>query len=146
MALSIKTPESNQEWENYYQLRYEVLRKPLGQPEGSERNDGDEIGRHFALYDENKLVAIARLDIVDEITCQVRFVAVDTTEQGKGYGRIIMKHIEKEALNFGFKKMILHARDYAVNFYQSLDYTLVEASYKLFGVLQHYLMIKDLKN
>jgi hypothetical protein len=39
--------------------------------------------------------------------------------------------------------MILHARDYAVDFYLRLDYTLIEASHKLFGVLQHYLMEKS---
>jgi hypothetical protein len=40
--------------------------------------------------------------------------------------------------------MILHARDYAVDFYLKQNYTLIEPSYKLFDVLQHYLMEKML--
>jgi hypothetical protein len=38
----------------------------------------------------------------------------------------------------------LHARDYAVDFYSKLGYTLVGPSYKLFDVLQHYQMEKKL--
>jgi len=40
--------------------------------------------------------------------------------------------------------MILHARDYALNFYEKLGYQKIEKSYKLFDVLQHYLMTKNL--
>lgn len=142
--MEIRSPQTNQEWETYYDLRYEVLRKPLGKPVGSERNEGDETGIHFALYDDTVLRAIARLDEVDENTCQVRFVAVSTELQGKGYGKTIMQAVEEEGRRIGYKKLILHARDYAVEFYKKLDYTLIGESYKLFDVLQHYLMEKTL--
>jgi predicted GNAT family N-acyltransferase len=142
--MEIRSPQTEKEWEAYYELRYEVLRKPLGKPVGSERNEGDETGIHFALYDDTVLRAIARLDEVDKNTCQVRFVAVSTELQGKGYGKSIMLTVEEEGRRIGKKKLILHARDYAVEFYKKLDYTLIGESYKLFDVLQHYLMEKTL--
>jgi ribosomal protein S18 acetylase RimI-like enzyme len=142
--MEIRSPQTEKEWKVYYELRYEVLRKPLGKPVGSERNEGDETGIHFALYDDTVLRAIARLDEVDENTCQVRFVAVSAELQGKGFGKSIMLAVEEEGRRIGYNKLILHARDYAVKFYEKLDYTLIGESYKLFDVLQHYLMEKTL--
>lgn len=143
MKIEIRTPISPKEWEDYYALRFKVLRQPLNQPIGSERNDGDLSGRHFALYDDNILRAIARLDHAEENVSQVRFVAVNNDVQGKGYGRLIMDAVEDKSKALGNTKMILHARDYAVDFYLKLDYKIVEKSYKLFDVLQHYLMEKE---
>jgi predicted GNAT family N-acyltransferase len=143
MAIEIRCPQTEGEWEAYYDLRYRVLREPLDQPRGSERNEGDSIGVHFALYDDNELRAIARLDISGEGIAQVRFVAVEISEQGRGYGKMIMKEVEDFSIERGDFKMILHARDYAVEFYKRLGYTLIEPSHKLFGVLQHYLMEKN---
>lgn len=144
MDIEIRLPENEQEWEDYYDLRYRVLRKPLGQPRGSERNDGDETGIHFALYYDHELKAIARLDEVDLSTAQTRFVAVEESEQGKGYGKLIMYAVEQEAAEKLYTKMILHARDYAVDFYLKIGYKVIEPSYKLFDVLQHFLMEKEL--
>ncbi|MFA7274888.1 MAG: GNAT family N-acetyltransferase [Crocinitomicaceae bacterium] len=144
MDLKIRTPENEEEWEDYYDLRYRILREPLNQPRGSERNEGDETGIHFALYVEGQLKAIARLDEHALDTAQTRFVAVETEEQGKGYGKLIMYAVEQEASDKEYAKMILHARDYAMDFYLNLGYELVEPSYKLFDVLQHFLMEKEL--
>ena len=141
--MEIRTPNSSDEWDDYYRLRYLVLRKPLGQPEGSERNEGDLTGEHFALYEDDVLKAIARLDNSAPTISQVRFVAVDSSVQGKGYGKLIMEAVEKRSKETGNTKMILHARDYAVPFYEKLNYILVEKSYKLFDVLQHYFMEKE---
>lgn len=142
MNIEIRTPITPKEWEQYYALRYDVLRKPLNQPLGSERNDGDLKGIHFGLYEDGMLRAIARLDKFDETTAQTRFVAVDTVAQGKGFGKLIMEALEAKSISRGDKKMILHARDYALPFYVRLGYTEIEKSYKLFDVLQHYLMEK----
>lgn len=144
MGIEIREPQSEQEWEDYYDLRYRILRKPLGKERGSERNEGDTTGIHFALYDGKILKAIARLDQSGDNITQVRFVAVEDDQQGKGYGRLIMDATESCAKANGNLKMILHARDYAVEFYLKLDYKLIEPSYKLFDVLQHFLMEKEL--
>ncbi|WP_294674928.1 GNAT family N-acetyltransferase [uncultured Fluviicola sp.] len=142
--IEVKKPASEQDWDAYYDLRYRILREPLGKERGSERNEGDETGIHFTLVENNVFIAVARLDSVDETVCQARFVAVESHLQGKGYGRKIMTALENEARNLGYRKLILHARDYALPFYERLGYTLVGPSYKLFDVLQHFEMFKIL--
>ena len=144
MEIDIRSPRTENEWNDYYDLRYRILRKPLGQPLGSEKNGGDETGEHFALYENNILKAIARLDKFKEGIAQVRFVAVEKETQKKGFGKKIMLAVEEKAKNDENGYMILHARDYAIEFYLKLDYQLVEKSYKLFDILQHYLMEKKL--
>jgi predicted GNAT family N-acyltransferase len=142
--IEVKKPASQKDWEAYYDLRYRILREPLGKERGSERNDGDETGIHFALAENNVLIAVARLDRLNESVCQARFVAVESHLQGKGYGRKIMTALENEAQDLGYQKLILHARDYALPFYERLGYILVGPSYKLFDVLQHFEMFKIL--
>lgn len=144
MKTEIRAPKSPQEWKNYYDLRYNVLRKPLNQPLGSEKNDGDKTGKHFALFVNNEIVAIARLDYLNEECNQTRFVAVNPNHQGKGFGKIIMAAVENETRKEGKSKMMLQARDYALDFYLKLSYTVIEKSYKLYDVLQHYKVEKQL--
>lgn len=144
MDIKIRLPENEDEWEAYYDLRYRVLREPFKQPVGSERDEGDETGIHFALYNDEELKAIARLDEFSIEIAQTRFVAVEKEDRGKGYGKLIMYAIEEEAKEKLYTKMVLHARDYAVDFYTNLGYNLVGPSHKLFGKLQHFLMEKEL--
>jgi predicted GNAT family N-acyltransferase len=129
MAISIRPPETELEWANYYDLRYRILRAS---------------GIHFALYDDIQLIGIARLDKMDETIYQVRFVAIDLPFQGKGYGQSIMKAVEDSAQQLNATKIILHARENAVEFYKSLAYSIIEPSHLLFGQVQHYLMEKVL--
>ena len=56
---------------------------------------------------------------------------------------MIMEAVENKSMKAGKTKMILHARDYSVQFYLTIDYKIIEKSYKLFGILQHYLMEKS---
>lgn len=140
--MEIRSPQTNAEWNAYYDLRYRILREPLGKPRGSERNEGDAKGIHLALFENGMLRAITRLDQAEPSVSQVRFVAVDDSARGKGYGRLIMEAAESKSKELGNHKMILHARDYALDFYHKIGYTTIEKSYKLFDVLQHYLMEK----
>ena len=142
MKTEIRSPQTPIEWDAYFDLRYRVLRKNLNQPLGSEHHEGDPTGIHFALFENDQILAIARLDYMDENIAQVRFVAVENDQQGKGLGKKIMLAVEDRCKFDQKKKLILHARDYAVDFYLNLNYTLIEPSYKLFDVLQHFLMEK----
>ena len=143
MALEIRSPQTTQEWENYYFLRYEILRKPLGQPEGSEKNDGDKDGIHIALFEDGIIRAIARLDVSEPKIAQVRFVATDSSSRKKGFGKMIMLEAERISKERGDKKLILQARENAVDFYLSLGYKMIKKTHLLFGQVQHFLMEKE---
>jgi GNAT superfamily N-acetyltransferase len=142
MEIEIRSPKTNSEWENYYDLRFRVLREPWQQPRGSEKNEGDNIGIHMALFQFGIIKAIAWLDVTEENIGQVRFFAVETSNQGKGFGNLIMGEVEKVSIARGDTQMILHAREQAVGFYLNQGYQLVEKSHLLFDKIQHYLMEK----
>ena len=144
MSLEIRSPQSELEWEDYYDLRYRILRKPLGQPVSEVKTAEDETATHFALYDDNQLKAIARLDLKENSVAQVRFVAVDSELQGKGFGKKLMLNIEDYCKKNAIQKIELQARENAVKFYLSLDYELIEKTNLLFGLVQHYLMTKKI--
>jgi predicted GNAT family N-acyltransferase len=138
MMFEIRSPETAIEWEMYYDLRYRVLREPLGKPKGSERNEGDDTGIQFALFEKKSILAVARLDQLNAVEFQIRFVAVERNQQGKGLGNLIMAEVESKAIELGSSKIILHARDYACPFYEKRGYINKGASYKLFDTLQHF--------
>lgn len=142
MEIEIRSPKTKSEWENYYELRFRVLREPWKQLRGSEKNEGDTIGIHLALFQFGVIKAIARLDVFDEHVGQVRFVAVESDNQGSGLGNRIMREAEKLSIARGDTHMILHAREQAVGFYLNQGYDLIKKSHLLFDTIQHYLMQK----
>lgn len=144
MEMRISVPSSELEWEKYYDLRYRVLRQPWGQVRGSERNEGDLNGIHICLFQDKIPVAIARLDKSEEGVGQVRFMAVEPSFQGKGLGKLVMEEAELQAKTKNYHKIILHARENAVEFYKKLGYELIAPSHLLFGEIQHFLMEKSL--
>lgn len=144
MEIVIRAPKNVVEWEQYYDLRYRVLRQPWKQPRGSERNDGDATGVHFALFENDKIAAIARLDLNSENIGQVRFMAVEIEIQRKGYGKQVMLAIESYCKTQNSSEIVLHAREIAIPFYQNLNYVLVEKSHLLFNEIQHFLMNKKI--
>ncbi len=72
-------------------------------------------------------------------------MAVEEEWRGKGIGSIVLKELEKIAIEKGAKKIILHTRDNAVKFYEKHRYKVVKPSHKLFGVIQHHLMQKTIE-
>jgi GNAT superfamily N-acetyltransferase len=138
----IRRPNSPEEWDSYFNLRYEVLRAPWNQPRGSERNEGDASAEHFAFFENEQIIGVGRLDFTENLGSQIRFMAVDDRYQGKGIGRLLMEHMEEIAQNKGCKETILHAREIALPFYEKLGYRSIEKSHLLFGEIQHYLMNK----
>lgn len=145
MEISIIQPSSKEEFDQYYLLRWKLLRKPWNQPRNVNPVEDDYSSVHFmGITPQYEAVAICRLHFNTPQEAQVRFVAVSDHVQGKGIGKKIMASAEHYAKNNGAQKMILHARENAVLFYKSLNYTIIEKSYLLFDEIQHYLMEKAL--
>jgi GNAT superfamily N-acetyltransferase len=145
--MEIRTPSSHAEWEQYYDLRYRILRAPWHQPRGSERNDADAFAIHLAYFEQGRILGVVRLDTQEsDLWAQVRFMAVEENQQGKGIGKKLMQEAENYAKRLGFKRMMLQARAIALPFYKSLEYDIMEKSHLLFGEIQHYKMEKTLKD
>ena len=48
----LRVPQTAEELDSYYQFRWEMLRKPLHQPKGSERDAWDAMAHHQMVVDE----------------------------------------------------------------------------------------------
>ncbi|MGZ3863757.1 MAG: GNAT family N-acetyltransferase [Bacteroidia bacterium] len=140
----VTEPVSDPDFEIYYDLRFNVLRKPWGHRKGSEIDETDPISIHAFIKVNGGAIAVSRLHFVDENTGQIRYMGVHPNYQGKGVGRMVLTYLEKRCLENGRKTMILHARENAVKFYESCGYTVKESSYLLWGQIPHWLMEKQL--
>jgi predicted GNAT family N-acyltransferase len=144
MDVAIKQPESPEEFKQYYALRYRILRAPWGEPEGSEVDDIEDQCFHIMAVDNQKLVAVGRLQVNTADEAQIRYMAVENNYEGNGIGRMIVEALEQEALSREVNAIMLDAREPAVGFYQKLGYKIEKKSYVLFNEIQHYRMTKQI--
>ena len=145
--MNIIEPKSSEEFRKYYNLRYEILRKPWGQPYGSERDEGETTSIHRMIIDDKtgKVLAVGRLQFNSIDEAQIRYMAVLDEFQGQGLGSQIISELEDVARENGNKWMILSARGNAIQFYKNNGYEIVRKTHLLFGEIQHWLMQKELK-
>ncbi len=146
MSFVISQPGTEKEYEQYYHLRWKILRAPWNQPEGSEIDDIEDRCFHVMAVDEiNNVIAVARLQFNSNTEAQIRYMAVAREYERQGIGRELINVMEQRAKKSSHKNIVLDAREPAVNFYKKLGYSVIEKSYLLFDEIQHFRMIKELK-
>ena len=147
MKITILKPTTSEEFKKYYNLRYEILRKPWGQPLGSERDEREETSIHRMIIDEKtgEVLAVGRLQFNSKDEGQIRYMAVSDDFQGQGLGSQIISTLEDVSRKNGNKWMILSARENALQFYNNNGYEIVKKTNLLFGEIQHWLMRKELE-
>ncbi|MGC4101619.1 GNAT family N-acetyltransferase [Ferruginibacter sp.] len=110
------------EYRQMIALRMEILRKPLGltftDDELAKEKDDILIG----AFDEDKILACCLLTKVDSSTIKLRQMAVHNNLQGKGIGASMMSFAETVARDKGYKKLMMHARNTAIGFYEKFDF------------------------
>jgi N-acetylglutamate synthase-like GNAT family acetyltransferase len=143
--MEVKLATTKQEVEAIIDLRYKILRKPWDQPKETATDGLEETSINVFITDENGIsLACGRLQENENKIGQIRYMAVDDSQQGKGLGKKIVQALEKKGTEMGLKKIELQARENAVDFYKSNSYSVKEKSFLLWGIIQHYLMEKDL--
>ena len=125
-------------------LRYDILRKPWNQPKETSSDGMEDTAINAFILDNGKVIACGRLQDNGEGLGQIRYMAVDSDYQGKGLGKLIVIKLEEEARNINLHTVELQARENAVEFYKSQGYAVKETSFKLWDIIQHYLMTKNL--
>ena len=126
-------------------LRYDILRKPWSQPKETSTDDMEESAINAFIEDKGSVIACGRLQDNGGGVGQIRYMAVAANYQGKGLGRLIVTKLEEEAKKNGLHTIELQARENAVEFYKSQGYSVKETSFKLWDIIQHYLMTKEIK-
>ncbi|MEI8136363.1 MAG: GNAT family N-acetyltransferase [Bacteroidota bacterium] len=141
----VKQANTKQEVDAIINLRDKILRQPWGQPKETATDNLEESSTNAYITDDTgNAVACGRLQENENKIGQIRFMAVDNSQQGKGLGKNIVEFLEIKAKELQLTKIELQARENAVKFYESLGYTIKERSFLLWGKIQHYLMEKSL--
>ncbi len=144
----ITSPKTTSEFEQYFHLRWRLLRKPWGEAKGSEQDETDKTHTddcyHVMAMENNIVCGVARLEFISTDQSQLRYMAVDEDYQNKGIGRLMIEHVENIARQHNRSELFLNARENAVGFYEKLGYSVSEKSYLLFNAIQHYKMTKSL--
>ena len=145
ISVKVRSPQSDEEFAQYYDLRWRVLRAPWGGPRGSER-DELETEAHHAMFcaPDGNLLAVGRLHFNAPDEAQIRYMAVDEQARGQGHGRRIVQYLEAEARACGAAAIMLNAREEVVGFYAALGYEVVGDGPTMFGTVKHSKMRKTL--
>ncbi len=81
--------------------------------------------------------------ISDDLFLRMRQVAVDLSRQRLGIGKALVAFSEKFALEHGYNKIVMHARETAGQFYLNLGYLCVGDPFTEVGI-PHIFMEKKL--
>ena len=133
----------SKEYQDMIDLRYHILRKPLGL--GFTKEDlANEINDILiGCFDDGKLEACCLLTKTGPKEVRLRQMAVRFGLQGKGIGRVLMQFAENVAYDSGYRKIAMHARKTAVGFYEKLGYSVTGGEFMEVGI-PHYFMEKEL--
>ena len=104
-------------------LRHAILREPLGLRFSAEELEAESDSHHVACYRGDRLVGCLVLRPRGGGDVQMRQVAVVPEVQGQGIGRALVQFSEALARTNGYRRMVLHARETAVAFYENLGYS-----------------------
>lgn len=142
MALK-QIDHGTKEYLQMVKLRNEILRQPLGlsfTPDELEKEKEDIL---IGAFDEDKMLACCMLTRADHDSLRLRQMAVQNNLQGKGIGASMMNFAEILTRDKGYKKIIMHARETAIGFYEKLGYKVVGDKFTEVTI-PHYIMEKKL--
>ena len=142
----ITSPQSTEDFERYYDLRWRILRMPWNQPKGSEKDELEEESFHIMVCVTDRIpTGIGRLHFNSKDEAQIRYMAVEEQYRSKGIGKIILTGLEEKAQNVGVKQIMLNAREPAIPFYRTYGYTIIGPAHTLYDSIKHVKMVKRIE-
>ena len=138
-VIRYKSPE----YDEQVQLRYAVLRAPLGLRFTPEYLRKDEKDILFGCFLDGRLVGCGQLSLLGGGVLQLRQMAVAPDSQGQHVGKELVACLEAYAKKEGGKKITLRARLAAQGFYERLGYRAEGAQFLEVGI-PHCTMEKEI--
>jgi len=132
------------EYQMMVNLRYEIMRKPLGLtflPEELAKEKDDIL---ICAFDEDELLGCCILTNMKNGCARLRQMAVQKNMQGKGIGESMVTFAENLARDKGFKTLTMHARDTAIGFYEKYGYKVKGEQFIELNI-PHHIMEKRLR-
>ncbi len=143
-ALELRPPQTEREFELYYDLRWRVLREPWKESRESARDEHENQAIHMMALIHGIVVGVGRLHFSAPHEGQVRYMAVEERHAGQGIGGRLLEELERHARLHNATRIVLNARENAVVFYRKHGYQLIDQSGTMFGSIAHWWMQKNL--
>ena len=140
--LIIRQPKTQKEFVLMYDLRWRILRKPWNQPKGSEKDELESDAYPFIALLQDKVVGTARFHELNEISGQIRYLAVEESFRRKSIGSKLMEAIHLTAMNRLLKYTILNADEAPLPFFEKMGYKALEDGPLLFGKIKQKKMVR----
>lgn len=144
--IKIISPKTHEDFKNYYDLRFTVLRKPWGLPKGTEKDDFEPISKHFMAVDgeSGQLVGVIKLMEKEKGVGWFSHMAVEEPCQKKGVGKKLLAFIEEEAKRDGYTVLGCMARLNATEYFAKEGYVIMGLPSQYVGTTQVVWMQKNL--
>jgi predicted GNAT family N-acyltransferase len=143
--MRIIEPVTPGDFQQYYELRWKILRAPWNQPRGSERDSHDADSTHLMMIDNRDVaVAVGRLHFNGIREAQIRYMAVAVAQQRRGCGSRMLQALEQKAATLGASRIVLDAREAALGFYARQGYSAEGPGHMLYNSISHIRMRKTL--
>lgn len=124
----------SKEYQEELKLRERILRRPIGLDLFDEDLTKEMSDIHIGAFIEDKLIGVLILTKTDKESIRMRQVAVDESCRGLGVGKMMVEFCELEAKAEGYKRIHLHARKTAVEFYLKLGYKVLGDEFTEVGI------------
>lgn len=124
-------------------FRVKTLLEPIGVPASyivPEKEANDVL---IGAYDGEELIGCCILTGLDKELVQLRQMAVQKDRQGQHIGAAIISFAEQAARELGYSRLMMHARDPVIGFYEKCGYSIKGEQFFEVG-LGHHRMEKKL--
>ncbi len=128
--------ENDLELSQWMDLRYRVLREPLGLTYSEEDLIQESEDLHLVALEGQRVIAglLIRNAGQEVGVWKIRQVAVEPSRQGEGLGRTLMLAVERAAQESSVTSLVLHSREGVCGFYEKLGYRSVGGTFTEVGI------------
>lgn len=124
-------------------LRNRILLRPIGVPDHAWEMH-DQKAWHFVAVESDAVIGCVVLNPLnpEKTKTQLMQMAVETDQQGKGIGKLLVKELLSFCNANGIKEVVCHARDNAVPFYLNLGFEIYDEPFVEVGIPHEHMRIR----
>lgn len=127
------------EYNEMVELRMELLRRPLGLSFTEDQLADETDDLLVCAFENGQLIGCCVLTQYKTDIMQLRQMAVRHDIQSRGVGRKIVAFAERLTKQNGYRVLMMHARNTALDFYKKCGYKLKGNEFIEVGIPHHYM-------
>ena len=87
------------------EIPYDLLE--LADPSRIQINEYLKTGIYFVAKVDSKVIGVLVLNQIDTTSIEIKNIAVDESEQGKGFGKALLRYSELKSQELGFERLVI---------------------------------------